>query len=141
MWAAIDRCEKSKEEIKCSVGILSTVQSLNGMLNVMLKALNKCGDFAPTDYKCTMAGLALTKASAGIGATAANVAQHCEHPSATLTGSSSIANGNWPQQDPAQCIVDIKDSLKNLFKAVRSLMAIQNKCSMGSEHCAADVMS
>lgn len=141
MWASIDRCEKAKEEIKCSVGILSTVQSLNGMLNVILKALNKCGDFNPTDYKCTEAGLALTKASAGVGATAANVAQHCEKPTTNAGTASSIANGNWPQQDPAQCIVDIKDSLKNLFKAVRALLATTDKCAEGSEHCAANVMS
>lgn len=142
MWAAIDRCEKQGEAIKCSVGILSTVQSLNGMLNVILKALNKCGDFIPSDYKCTMAGLELTKASTGLGATAANVAQHCENATATIKGvPKSIANGNWPQQDPAQCIVDVKDSLKNLFKAVQGLMKVQNRCQMGSEKCAADVLA
>jgi hypothetical protein len=114
---------------------------MNGMLNVMLKALNKCGDFTPSDYKCTMAGLRLTKASEGVGATASNVAQHCETPNATNAGTASaIANGNWPQQDPAQCIVDVKDSLKNLFKAVQGLMKVQNRCAMGSEKCAADVL-
>merc|ERR1712070_333183 len=143
MWAAVDRCGKTAEEIKCSVGIMSSVQSVNGMINVILKAMHKCGDFNNVDAQCTMAGLELTKASAGSGASAANVAQHCENGNlATNTGTgTAIANGNWPQQDPAQCIVDIKDSLKNLFKAVRSLMAVTNKCQMGSEHCASDVMS
>merc|ERR1712070_1225200 len=143
MWAAVDRCGKTAEEIKCSVGIMSSVQSVNGMINVILKAMHKCGDFNNVDAQCTMAGLELTKASAGSGASAANVAQHCENGNlATNTGTgTSIANGNWPQQDPAQCIVDIKDSLKNLFKAIRSLMAVTNKCQMGSEHCASDVMS
>lgn len=141
MWAAIDRCEKEGEAIKCSVGILSTVQSMNGMLNVVLKALNKCGDFIPSDYKCTMAGLKLTKASTGVGSTAANVAEHCQNATATIKGvPKSIANGNWPQQDPAQCIVDVKDSLKNLFKAVSGLMKVQNRCQMGSEKCAADIL-
>jgi hypothetical protein len=145
MWAAIDRCEKKGEAIKCSVGLLSTVQSMQGMLNVVLKALNKCGDFTPSDYKCTMAGLELTKAASGVGASAANVAQHCENPQASVAAAGNqgtlLTNGNWPQQDPAQCIVDAKDSLKDLFKAVQGLMKVQNRCAMGAEKCAADVLA
>merc|ERR1719326_409045 len=99
------------------------------MINVILRNMHKCGDFEQVDAKCTMAGLALTKASAGVGATAANVAQHCEGGGSTNAGAgSSIANGNWPQQDPAQCMVDIKDSLKNLFKATAALMGTNSKC-------------
>jgi hypothetical protein len=142
MWAAIDRCGKASEEIKCSVGILSSVQSITGMTNVILKALNKCGDFTNADAKCTIAGMRLTKASAGVGATAANVAQHCETPNATNAGAASaIANGNWPQQDPAQCIVDMKDTLKNLFKAISHLLKTNNKCQQGAQHCAANAMA
>jgi hypothetical protein len=142
MWAAIDRCGKASEEIKCSVGILSSVQSITGMTNVILKALHKCGDFATADAKCVTAGLRLSKASAGVGATAANVAQHCETPNATNAGTASaIANGNWQQQDPAQCIVDMKDTLKNLFKAISHLMKTENKCQQGSQHCAANAMA
>lgn len=147
MWAAIDRCEKAGEAIKCSVGILSTVQSVNGMLNVILKALHKCGDFSASDSKCTMAGLKLSKASAGVGASAANVAQHCENSTAQLASNAATAigggthslltNGNWAQQDPAQCIVDVKDSLKNLFKAIHPLLSISDKCSRDSLHCTA----
>jgi hypothetical protein len=143
MWAAVDRCEKAGEAIKCSVGILSTVQSVNGMLNVVLKTLHKCGDFMAVDAKCTLAGLALSKASAGVGATAANVAQHCETPNATVAASiatGSIANGNWPQQDPAQCIVDVKDTLKNLFKAIRPLLKISDKCAKSAIDCTADAL-
>jgi hypothetical protein len=142
MWAAIDRCGKASEEIKCSVGILSSVQSVTGMTNVILKALHKCGDFDTADAKCVTAGMRLTKASAGVGATAANVAQHCETPNATNAGTASaIANGNWQQQDPAQCIVDMKDTLKNLFKAISHLMKTENKCQQGSQHCAANAMA
>jgi hypothetical protein len=142
MWAAIDRCGKASEEIKCSVGILSSVQSITGMTNVILKALNKCGDFTNADAKCTIAGMRLTKASAGVGATSANVAQHCETPNATNAGTAgAIANGNWQQQDPAQCIVDMKDTLKNLFKAISHLMKTENKCQQGSQHCAANAMA
>jgi hypothetical protein len=142
MWAAIDRCGKASEEIKCSVGILSTVQSLTGMTNVILKALHKCGDYTDTNAKCVTAGLRLSKASAGVGATAANVAQHCETPNATNAGTAgAIANGNWQQQDPAQCIVDMKDTLKNLFKAISALMKINNKCQQGSHHCTANAMA
>merc|ERR1719263_1710883 len=35
------------------------------MINVILKAMHKCGDFNNADAQCTMAGLELTKASAG----------------------------------------------------------------------------
>merc|ERR1719456_2026681 len=96
MWAAIDRCGKTAEEIKCSVGIMSSVQSVNGMINVILKAMHKCGDFNNADAQCTFAALELTKASAGTGASAANVAQHCEHGNlATNTGTGTgIAVGN-----------------------------------------------
>jgi len=153
MWAAIDRCGKANEEIKCSVGILSSVQSVSGMINVILKAMHKCGDFSNVDAKCTMAGMRLSKASAGVGATAANVAQHCENATAqnfvvATTANAGIAsshslmtNGNWPQQDPVQCVVDMKDSLKNLFKAISAMMKTTNKCQQGAEHCAANVMA
>jgi len=153
MWAAVDRCGKASEEIKCSVGILSSVQSVTGMINVILKAMHKCGDFTNADAKCTVAGMRLTKASAGVGATSANVAQHCENATAqnfvvATTANAGIAsshslltNGNWPQQDPAQCIVDMKDTLKNLFKAISALMKTNNKCQQGAEHCASNVMA
>merc|ERR1711907_293019 len=153
MWAAVDRCGKASEEIKCSVGILSSVQSTTGMINVILKALHKCGDFTNADAKCTVAGMRLTKASTGVGTTAANVAQHCENATAqnfvvATTANAGIAsshslltNGNWPQQDPAQCIVDMKDTLKNLFKTISALMKTNNKCQQGAEHCAANVMA
>ena len=36
--------------------------------------------------------------------------------------------------------MDVKDSLKNLFKAVSGLMKVQNRCQMGSEKCAADIL-
>merc|ERR1719453_2630066 len=112
------------------------------MINVILKAMHKCGDFNAVDAKCSIAAVELNKATAGVGASAANVAQHCENGGVTNAGAgSSIANGNWPQQDPAQCIVNIKDSLKNLFQAVRALMETETKCQEGSEHCASNVMA
>merc|ERR1712159_341934 len=107
--------------------------------------MGKCGDFTASNAKCVSAGMRLTKASTGVGATAANVAQHCEKPNATIAGAGStianFANGNWPQQDPAQCIVDMKDTLKSLFKAISALMKTNNKCQQGAEHCASNVMA
>jgi len=142
MWAAIDRCGKAGEEIKCSVGILSSVQSITGMTNVIMKALHKCGDYTNANAKCTTAAMRLTKASAGVGATAANVAQHCEKPNATNAGTASaIANGNFKQQDPTECIMDMKDTLKNLFKVISHLLKTNNKCQQGSQHCAANAMA
>jgi hypothetical protein len=139
MWAAIDRCGKASEEIKCSVGILSTVESMNAMVNVILRSMEMCGDLEGVDYQCGMAVSHLTKASAGTGAAAANIAQHCETPGATNAGTaSSIANGNWPQQDPAQCIVDLKDSLHNVFKAFNAFLKIPGACAAGHTHCVAN---
>jgi len=129
MWAAIDRCGKTNEEIKCTVGVMSTVQSTTSMINVILRALRKCGDIGRGDFECGHAASTLVEYSNGLGASSGNVYQHCEqNPIDQQASTSSHPNGNWKVQDPVLCVVDLKDSLKQLFKGIRAFMEVEDDC-------------
>jgi hypothetical protein len=54
-----------------------------------------------------------------------------------LASASGVANADKATPATfAQCLVDIKDLTKSLFKAIKRIMTIQDSCEDGNPHCA-----
>merc|ERR1712119_129687 len=53
-----------------------------------------------------------------------------------LAGAKTVVNADKATPTSfAQCLVDIKDLTKSLFKAIKRIMTMQDSCEDGSHHC------
>lgn len=158
IWAAIERCNTSlpstvQDPIRCSLNVASAIESVNAMVNVVLKAVEKCAGLESVDGKCGLAIGVLTRAFAGLAASSSGVAAKCPNAlnnNKPLTTYQSGAGGfNNPginaQSALGQaagpfgfgyCLVDIKDTFKSMFKAMKRIITIRDDCKGGAMTCA-----
>lgn len=134
IWASVARCGHAGEMVKCEINIASAIQSVNSMINVILRALDKCGDIHTANAECGIAASVLTKSTAGLTASSGGIIQKCfQHP----------AHGNnFVHQEPAMCVVNIKNTAKSLFKTIKAFMTVKNNCKeQDSRACASNALS
>merc|ERR1719215_1642753 len=109
------------------------LQSVNGMVSVILKAVANCGDAINQGAECGTAVTEMTGSMAGVAATSSGIAEHCPKTSVKpIPGLvQQAANpGNPPFSHAlAYCIVDSK----NLIKAV---LRVSVRIADASEQCA-----
>jgi len=163
------RCDQTRpktdaDPIRCSLDIASAIESVNGMINVILKAVDTCGKLKTENHDCGLAVGVLTESFAGLAAASSGIVAKCPNqlngfkPLATVgqamanAGASAGAmnnnmNGNQPvlgknmqnlQGGPSfgQCVVNVKNSMKSLFKAIKRIMTVKHNCKKpGSKHC------
>jgi len=139
IWASIQRCGdhagKGGQEVRCEIAISSAIESVNSMINVILKAVDKCGDLHGKNKKCGLAAGRLTKSIAGLAAASGGIAEKC--PNAPNNKGALTWNKN-SMQTP-MCVVNLKNSAKSLFKAIKALMKVKNNCEVGlSRKCASN---
>jgi len=127
IWAATERCEQPGETVRCEVDIASAVESVNGMVNVILKTANKCGSLKTENPKCGMAAGVLTKSIAGLAAASGGLRESCPIPGRRLSDALKVGR---------KCVVDVKHSLKALFKSIKYLTQVKDKCDKNSNKCA-----
>jgi len=138
IWAAVARCGKKGDATKCEINIASSIESINSMINLILKAVQKCGSMHFENEKCTLAASSLTESTAGIAAATGGIMEKCPGALAGIkhTTLSSLRAINWKHGPEVTCIVDVKNSMLGLFKAMKKLMKIKNGCtSLGSQTC------
>lgn len=169
IMAAIVRCDShngpNADAIRCSLDIASSVEAVNAMINVILKAVDKCGKL-PDHHKCGLAVGVLTKTFAGLTAASAGIAAKCPnklnggHPMFTVGQDLTNVAGsvghtsNWNHGNAlpnsgatfvnlqggasfGQCIVNIKSTMKSLFKGIKRVMTVKDSCDGSSaKHCA-----
>jgi len=198
IWASVQRCDNTAgntqaDTILCTLDISAAIESVNAMVNVILKAVQKCGHLESESAQCGLAVGVLTRSFAGLAAAGSGIAAKCHHlhPSATISSSNLVytpgggvhavgvryGNGNniaAPKQPLVynvastvtqsqqsalasaqaaaqanqnqllgtsmasfgQCLVDIKDLTKSLFKAMKRIMTMKQSCADGTPHCA-----
>lgn len=120
MWASIARCGKADREVKCAVAISSTIQSVNGMVLVLVKSLDKCGDIHTENQACGIAAGEMTKRIAGTSARSASIVEKCTIKS---------QGDNFPLSEPIMCAVNVKDAAKNLMKLVKAILQNDRNCN------------
>jgi len=143
MWASVQRCSKgaSGNQILCSMDVASAIEAMNAMVNVVLKGVEECGSLDATDAKCGLSVGVLTKTFAGVAASSSGVTAKCPNAlnnnkgltflvntPAPTAGNSALASAAQ-QASFAQCIVNVKDLTKAIFKAAKRLVTVKGNCA------------
>jgi len=132
IWAAAKRCGKANLELKCAIDITAAVKSVNSMVNVLLRTLDKCDALHGANKACGMQASKLTEYTAGLGQAAETVAQKCENDTvvAPSTGTAAV-----------MCTLSLKNTGKHLFKTISALQKASSACSTGNqEKCSANIL-
>jgi len=131
IWGATQRCGNDALKVKCEIDISSAVQSISSMINTILKVVDRCGeDF---DADCGRAATRLVKAMAGLSSASGGIKQKC-HPNwqqpaaggAYVGG--AVPGSAWMHGASALCVLDVKNTAKNLLKAIKYLVKVDKKC-------------
>jgi hypothetical protein len=131
IWGAKQRCTHQDNQIKCEIDIASAVQSIASMTNTILKVVGRCGKHFDPD--CGRASTRLVKAVAGVSAASGGIKQKCHPDWKQPVAGGAMVGGNLPGTDwmhgaSALCVLDVKNSAKNLLKVVKSFVKINKKC-------------
>lgn len=136
IWASIMRCGKDGEMVKCEVSVASAIKSLNSMVNLLLKATDKCGSLNTVNKECGLAMSKMTTHVAGITASSGAVVAHC-------TKGAAPGGLNFPSHNEAMCVVNVKNVAKDFFKVVKSFLALEKEgpCKAGdTKACATSAL-
>jgi len=131
VWASTERCGKAGEEVRCEVDVASAAESVQGVINVMLKALDHCDVVHHAD--CARASLDLTTSVAGLAAASGGILADCPNK---LQPGGVTSRTDMREADvyddkkhnfgrTGHCLVDVKHSLKAIFKTIRTLMTLK----------------
>lgn len=151
IMAGIVRCE-DKDQIRCALDVSEAIHSVNGMVNVILKAVEKCGSLDTPEDKCGLAVGRLTESMAGLAAASTGIIAKCPNQ---LNGGAALDTVGSAMQDSAkyggahpfktagfsnglgQCVINVKDSMKSLFLAISRIMTIKTDCDGAADvYCA-----
>jgi len=169
IWASVKRCNNTAgntqaNTILCTLDVSAAIESVNAMVNVILKAVQKCGHLESESAQCGLAVGVLTRSFAGMSAAGSGIVAKCPNQwnkftpkqplvynvaeTVTQDQQSALASAQLAAQAHqnellgtsiasfGQCIVDIKDLTKSLFKAMKRIMTIKQSCADGTTHCA-----
>jgi hypothetical protein len=132
IWAAAKRCGKASLELKCAIDITAAVKSVNSMVNVLLRTLDKCDALHGANKACGMQASKLTEYTAGLGQAAETVAQKCKNGAVVVPSTGTAA---------VMCTLSLKNTGKHLFKAISAIQKASPKCASGNgEACAANAL-
>merc|ERR1711959_711620 len=115
----------------CAMDVSASIESVNAMVNVILKAVEDCEGLQGEHEKCGMAVGVLTRAFAGLSAASAGVAAKCAYKLTFLVTQPGVNDGTGALASAAQtasfgqCLVDVKDIVKSLFKATKRILTVK----------------
>merc|ERR1719440_649933 len=134
LWAATKRCGKVGYETKCTVDVSSAVKATNSMINVILKAVDKCDGLNTVNKECGLQASKLTENTAGLTAAVTNVYQKC--PEAGKIAGAAMG----PIASPVMCTVDLKNTAKGLFAAIKAINKNKDKCKEKGLKCDSNIL-
>jgi hypothetical protein len=156
IMASIVRCDNG-DTIRCEVDVASAIESVNAMINVIVKAVDDCGGLAgDPHHKCGLAVGVLTRSMAGLAAASGGIVAKCPNhlnggkPMDTV-GTAMENAGKYGGKRAfktagfsptfGQCVINIKDTVKSLFKGIKRIMTVKENCEdPKSQHCAHNSM-
>jgi len=155
IMASMTRCgEKASNTngIACAMDVSAAIESVNGMINVIMKAVGNCGALKDDHYKCGLAVGVLTRSFAGLASASAGIVAKC--PIGNKLGGGAVTTVAQDMEDAAkyggdhankvagvpagmgECIINVKDTFKALFKAIKRIMTLKDNCEdAASKHC------
>merc|ERR1719262_1161217 len=99
IWASVQRCQKpgtgnkKGNQVLCAMDVSAAIESVNAMVNVILKAVEDCEGLQGEHEKCGMAVGVLTKSFAGLAAASAGVTAKCAYKLTFLVNQPTINDG------------------------------------------------
>jgi len=132
IWQGVLRCGKDGHDAaECSVDVSNAIQSVNAMINVILKTVDNCGGAFNLKEKCGMAVGELTAAMAGVAATSSGIAEHCPKTAMEpVPGLSDGLNGGEFNHALAYCIIDAKGLIKAVLKVSVRIADASEDCKI-----------
>jgi hypothetical protein len=136
IWASVERCGKPGHEVKCVIDVAEAAESINAMASVIVHAIDVWGGIKGD--ACGYAAGRFTQAAAGLAAGAAGIYEKCQNGINPKEPKNPIPRpfGKW-----AYCIVDVKDGLRSLMKAVQRILHAEKACKGGHHDCGATATS
>jgi hypothetical protein len=137
LWAALDRCQDTKDGVRCSSDILSTIEHVLTMSGIIVKTVSACGD-GPAASKCTSTSLKLASAASGLTASSLEMSKACK-PKAM-----PYPDRKYPLDDSVPCLGNIGASVTGLGNTIAQLAQIEKKCKADKLSCVSattDVLS
>jgi len=161
IMASMTRCGKkasNTNDVACAMDVSAAIESVNGMINVIMKAIGKCGALKDDHFKCGLAVGVLTRSFAGLASASAGIVAKC--PIGNKLGGGNVKTVAEANEDAAryggdkakplgintinpmpagmgECVINVKDTVKALFKAIKRIMTLKDNCEdTASEHCA-----
>jgi hypothetical protein len=107
------------------------------MINIIVGAVNKCGDVDTANAACGQAVGGLTSAAAGLTAGSAGVGSWVADKA---EGGNAVVDGSVTKL--GKCVMDTKGAANGLFQAAASIQAAQKGCGEGAKEdaCAVDAL-
>lgn len=159
IFASIVRCDPNTgDKVRCTLDVSAAIESVNKMVNIIVKAVDQCGEITTANPECGIGIGELTRSLAGLTSASAGIVAKCPnaanggHPMTTVNdvmaaGAQAAAGANTAANTAkaaasgfsnsfGQCTLNVKDSVKSLFKAVKRAMVMGNGCAPGSAECA-----
>jgi len=133
LWSAIERCENTKDGVRCSSDILSTIEHVLTMSGIIVKTVSACGDGEEAS-KCTATSLKLASASAGLTAASLEMSKACK-PKVL-----PYPDQKFPLDDSVPCLGNIAASVSGLGNTIAGLAEIEKKCKANKLSCATHTM-
>jgi hypothetical protein len=144
IFASIVRCNPAaSDEVRCTLDVSAAIESVNKMVNIIVKAVDKCGAITTEKPQCGIAIGELTRSMAGLTTASAGIIAKCPNK---LNGGKPMdtvdvggAKGDDTPADEVdsgfsnsfgQCILNVKDSVKSLFKAVKRALVLSDDCTV-----------
>jgi len=145
IWQGTLRCGKGKEATECSVDVSNAIESVNGMIKVILKAVSNCGEFVNKGAECGAAVTEITGSMAGVAATSSGIAEHC--PKTSIKPIPGLVEHAENQGNPpfgsalAHCIVDSKNLIKAVLRLSMRITDAAELCPQGGKDCEESVLN
>lgn len=130
IWASVERCKDTPNEVQCAVDITASIASINDMINHILGLATACdGKLDDSSAHCGKSVSYLTASIAHLATNSAGIAEHCpnDHRPVKVAGQQTTAH------NMVHCLVDIKSFTKALFMASASFVGLKDGCP--GKHC------
>lgn len=134
--SSMARCSTTSgagDTTNCIVDVAQVIESVNKMVHVILKAVDKCGAITSDNPECGLSVTVLTKSVAKLTAAGAGIVAKCPNAAHNGWGMTKANDGSFSKT----CEVNIKDSIKSLLKAIKRSVSLKDDCKEpGSMECA-----
>lgn len=147
------RCKAGGRADECAIEVSYALESINAMVNVVLKALNGCAGLLNSfPAECAAATSQVTENFFGVAATGSSIHKYCGKsegsgdlkPIQGMAGAITFYEDDHFNHHTAHCVVDIKSLVKTAIRATLGFITVGDTCKdhteAGRERCDRNIL-